>query len=77
MKRSMWLTLTLMCLVLSVASMFVPVLTYTFGNGTSTAFNVLGFLEPEALFEILADYTGSYVVDVEESFVTFWQYLRF
>ena len=71
MKRSTWLTLTLMCLVLSVASMFVPVLTYTFQNGTSIAFNVLGFLEPKELFQILADYTGSFVVDFQESLVTF------
>ena len=69
MKRSIWLTLTLMCLVLSVASMFVPVLTYTFQNGTSIAFNVVKFLKPEELFLILSEYTGEYV-DMTQGFVT-------
>ena len=71
MKRSTWLMLTLMCLVLSVASMFVPVLTYPFQNGNSIAFNVLNFLEPKELFQILADYTGSFVVEFQENLVTF------
>ena len=69
MKRSTWLMLTIMCLVLSIASMFVPVLTYTFQNGTSMAFNVLQFLEPEELFVILSEYTGEYV-DLSQSVVT-------
>lgn len=71
MKRSTWLTLTLMCLVLSTASMFVPVLTYTFVGGKSVSFNVLGFLAPDELFQILADYTGSFIVDFHEGFVIF------
>ena len=69
MKRSTWLMLTIMCLVLSIASMFVPVLTYTFQNDTSMAFNVLQFLEPEELFVILSEYTGEYV-DLSQSVVT-------
>ena len=71
MKRSTWLTLTLMCLVLSVASMFVPVLTYTFKNGTIEVFNVLGFLDPEKLLYILSDYTGSFVVEIPGGLVIF------
>lgn len=71
MKRSTWLTLTLLCLVLSVASMFLPVLTYQFENGYSIAFNVLKFLEPKELFQVLSEYTGSYVVAFQEGLVTF------
>ena len=48
----------------------VTVLTYTFKNGASIAFNVLNFLKPEELFQILAEYTGTYV-DFQEGFVIF------
>lgn len=68
LKRSTWLGATLTCLVLSVISMFLPVLTYTYADlGRTAEFSVLEFLNPREIVNILHQYTGPLRMNVDSS----------
>lgn len=72
MKRSTWLSVTLLCLMLSIISMFLPVLTYEYAGGKRVVdFSVLDFFEPDELSEVLSYYTGSFSLTVDSSVATF------
>ncbi len=60
MKKSIyWLLPVLTGLVASVISVFLPVLTYHYPDGSKAVFNVFAFLEPSReLTDILALYNG-------------------
>lgn len=59
-KKLQWLMPLLLCILSSIASVFLPVLSYTYpGNGSAVKFNIFGFLEPSKDFlDILASYSG-------------------
>lgn len=60
-KNIQWLAPVLICIIASVASVFLPVLTYVYPNGDKVSFNVFGFTEPSTdLLEILATYDGPF-----------------
>lgn len=66
MKKSIqWLLPVLTCLIASVASIFLPVLSYEYPNGQSVAFNVFDFVEPDELSQILFTYSGSLRMGVD------------
>ena len=66
-----WLLPTLACLLLSVATLFLPILTYVYPGGEKALFNLLAFAAPsEDLVDILATYTGPYSMDISERVLT-------
>lgn len=67
MKRSTWLGITLSCLSLSILSMFLPVLTYVQPDGTEQAFNIVRVMQQDELAQILGQYTGSFVLEIDKS----------
>lgn len=69
-KNIQWLLPVLACIIASVASIFLPVLTYQFPSGNKASFNVFGFIEPDGLSAILRTYTGSFVVNIDAVVVT-------
>lgn len=69
-KNIQWLLPVLACIVASVASIFLPVLTYRYPNGQEASFNVFGFIEPIELSKILGTYSGSFVVNIDQTVVT-------
>ena len=69
-KNIQWLIPVLACIVASVASVFLPVLTYQYPNGMESGFNIVGFIQPVELGKILGTYTGSFVVNIGRGFVT-------
>lgn len=69
-KNITWLLPVLIMLVASVASMFLPVLTYAYPTGDLERFNVISFVQPpDSLMWILGDYSGSFVIDVNETVI--------
>ena len=46
-KNIQWLLPVLTCIIASVASIFLPVLSYEYPNGQSVSFNVFGFVETD------------------------------
>ena len=52
-KNIQWLLPVLTCIIASVASIFLPVLSYEYPNGQSVSFNVFGFVEPVELTKII------------------------
>lgn len=69
-KNIQWLLPVLTCLVASVASIFLPVLSYKYPNGQSVGFNVFGFIEPVELSEILRTYTGPFEMAIDQVVAT-------
>lgn len=69
-KNVQWLLPVLTCITASVASIFLPVLTYKYPNGQSVSFNIFGFVEPVKLSRILSTYYGSFVVNIDQTVVT-------
>lgn len=68
MKRGTWLGVALACLLISIISMFLPVLTYEYADGrTVIEFSVLDFLDPDELTDVLSQYTGAFAVKVDSS----------
>lgn len=66
-----WLLPTLACLLLSVASLFLSILTYVYPDGEKAFFNLIAFIEPsEDLVDILATYTGPYGMNISERVLT-------
>lgn len=65
-NKKTWLTITLMCLFLSVISLVFPILTYVYPSGRSQPFNLFKFLNPEELGDVLSQYTGSFALAIEE-----------
>lgn len=61
----------LACIIASVASVFLPVLTYVYPNGREASSNLFNFPEqsPE-LLEILASYTGSFNMYIDKGWMT-------
>lgn len=71
MKKSIqWLLPVLTCIIASVASVFLPVLTYKYPSGETASFNIWGFIEPVELSKILHTYSGSFVVNIDQVVVT-------
>ena len=72
MKKDIrWLLPALTCVVVSVASLLLPILTYLYPNGRSISFNVLSFVKPShELTSILDKYSGPYGMDISESLQT-------
>ena len=61
----------LTCIVASVASVFLPVLTYTYPNGQAAEFNLFSFTEPsQDLLDILASYNGPYEMYIPQIWLT-------
>lgn len=60
MKKSIqWLMPVLTCIIASVVSVFLPILTYVYPNGDKASFNLFSFTEPSnELLDILATYSG-------------------
>lgn len=69
-KNIRWLLPVLTCIIASVASIFLPVLTYKYPTGQTVSFNVFGFVEPVELSKILSTYSGSFVVNIDQVAVT-------
>lgn len=66
MKKSIqWLLPVLTCLVASVVSVFLPILTYEYPNGHSSSFNLFGFLNPDEFSDILLTYSGDFSLDID------------
>lgn len=72
MKKSIqWLLPVQTCVIASVASVFLPVLTYIYPNGHKVSFNLFAFTEPsEALLDILASYNGPYEMYIDKIWLT-------
>lgn len=60
-KNIQWLLPVLICLIASVASVFLPVLTYEHPTGEEVSLNIFSFIEPVELSEILSTYSGTFV----------------
>lgn len=70
-KNIQWLLPVLTCIVASVASVVLPVLTYIYPNGKKVSFNLFSFTEPSKDFtDILASYDGPYGMDIDEIWLT-------
>ena len=70
-KNIQWLLPVLTCIVASVASVFLPVLTYIYPNGQTVAFNLFSFTEPsQDLLDILASYNGPYEMYIDKIWLT-------
>lgn len=70
-KNVQWLLPVLTCIVASVASVFLPVLTYVYPNGKKVAFNLLNFTEPSPeLVDILSSYNGRFAVYIDRIWLT-------
>lgn len=70
-NRLRWLLPALICVAASVASLFLPVLTYLYPKGRRESFNVLSFAEPSReLTDILSDYSGPFRIEVDKSWST-------
>lgn len=70
MKRNLWLYIVLLCIGASVLSLFLPVVIYVYPDGARVSFNVLSFLDPTELSEVLSTYTGSFRVDIDDGVAT-------
>ena len=76
MKRNIrWLLPLIICIVASVASVFLPVLSYTYKVGTyyglTVKFNIIDFIEPsEEFVDIMATYSGPWTVYIDEVWLT-------
>lgn len=64
--KKTWLSITLICLSFSILSVFLPVITYKHPDGMKQNFNVFGFMQPEALDNILHKYTGKATLNIGE-----------
>ena len=53
-KNIQWLLPVLISLIASVASVFLPVLTYEYPSGEEVSLNIFSFIEPVELSEILS-----------------------
>ena len=60
-KNIQWLLPVLISLIASVASVFLPVLTYEYPSGEEVSLNIFSFIEPVELSEILSTYSGMFV----------------
>ena len=69
-KNIQWLLPVLTCIIASVASVFLPVLTYKHPKGWSISFNIFDFLEPGKLANVLSTYTGAFSMDIDPVVVT-------
>lgn len=70
-KNIQWLLPVLACIFASVASVFLPVLTYIYPSGKKAGFDVLDFAEPSQEFlDILATYNGPYQTYVDSAWLT-------
>ena len=69
-KNIQWLLPVLACIVASVASVFLPVLTYQYPHGQEIGYNIFDFIEPVELGRIMSTYSGSFVVNIGQGFVT-------
>ena len=74
-KNIRWLLPLIICIVASIASVFLPILSYTYESGAyydSTAkFNIIDFIEPsEEFVDIMATYSGSWRVYIDEVWLT-------
>lgn len=69
-KNIQWLLPVLTCIIASVASVFLPVLTYKYPKGWSMSFNIFDFLEPGKLAKVLSTYTGAFSMDIDPVVVT-------
>ncbi len=72
MNRKLWLSVTLVCLLFSVGSLFLPILTYVYPNGSVQAFNLFRFLDPAELGRVLSQYTGTVALAIEEGDIPFF-----
>lgn len=64
-KRIQWLMPVLTCLIVSILSLFLPVLTYLYPNGKKTSFNILSFIQKSDEFvQILYSYNGPFQIKV-------------
>lgn len=70
MKKKSWLAASLLCLLISVGTLFLPVLTYRYSGGGTVNFNVLSFLEPGELTFVLEQYTGPWETNVDSTVAT-------
>lgn len=70
-KNIQWLLPVLTCIIASVASVFLPVLTYLYPNGQKATFNVIDFAEPSKEFlDILASYNGPNETYIDKAWLT-------
>jgi hypothetical protein len=70
-KSFRFLLPTLACIIASVASLLLPILTYVYPNGKKVAFNVFAFAaSSQELVDILADYSGPYAREVDRVWLT-------
>jgi len=70
-KNIQWLLPVLTCIIASVASVFLPVLTYIYPNGKKVSFNLFGFTGPSKdLLDILASYYGPYEIYIDKIWIT-------
>lgn len=69
-KNIQWLLPVLTCIIASIASVFLPVLTYKYPNGQVVKLNIFGFIEPIELSKILSSYSGPFSVDVDQAVAT-------
>lgn len=70
-KNKLWLLPVLTCIVASVASVFLPILTYAYPDGRKTSFNILNFAEPsQELTDILAPYNGPINIYIDRVWAT-------
>lgn len=70
-KNILWLLPVLTCIIASVASVFLPVLTYIYPNGNQVEFNLFDFTgqSPE-LLDILASYRGPFQIYIPKIWLT-------
>lgn len=68
-KNIQWLLPVIICIIASVASVFLPVLSYTYPNGENVSFNIFGFVEPVELGRILGTYTGPFSMNIDSAVV--------
>ncbi len=70
-KNIYWLLPVLTCIVASVASLFLPVLTWVNPHGIEVPFNIVDFVEQSpTLFSILSTYSGPLSMNIDQIWLT-------
>jgi len=70
MQRKGWIITAIICLIVSIVSLFITIIKYTGINGVRNTYNILDFIDYQRFAdEVLTEYSGSMFLSVEDSTV--------
>lgn len=69
--KKMWFYIAILCILISIFSLFTSIITYTANNGEISEYSIIELLEGEKFSDtVLMEYTGKVVWDINGSTVT-------